>query len=90
MPGSFLRSFNAFKRMPSAMLASKADVLRDRHSHVRSPLAWACGAEMCKEPLRTYSREDVAEQVTPQMRGDFLTLLNSATSRLYTSFFSNT
>ena len=82
--------FNAFKRMPSAMLASKADVLRDRHSRVPGPLAWARGAETCKEPLRTYAREDVAEQVSPQMTGDFLTLLNSTTLRLCTSFFSNT
>ena len=54
--------------MPSAMLASKADVLRDRCSRVPGPLAWARGAETCKEPLRTYAREDIAEQVSPQMR----------------------
>lgn len=68
MPRSFLHSFNAFKRMPSAMLASKADVLRDRCSRVPGPLAWARGAESFKEPLRMYARDDIAEQVSPQMR----------------------
>ena len=85
-----MRSFNVFKCMPSATLASKADVLRDRRSRVPGPLAWAHGAETFKEPLRTYAREDIAEQVTAQMRCDFLTLLNSANLRLCTSFFSNT
>ena len=76
--------------MPSATLPSKADVLRDKRSLVPGPLEWALGAETFKEPLRTYEREDIAEQVTAQMRGDFLTLLNNANLRLCTLFFNNT